>query len=668
MMGSIPSLRQCACRVARLSWSASLIAALFSSSSIALAVEPADLTDLALEDLLRVDVVSASRFSQSIAEAPATVTVIGEEELRQRNYHNLAEALVTVPGVYSSNDRGYTTLGVRGFNRPGDYGTRILLLTDGARRNDPLYDQALFGNEAPIEIDWVKRLEFVSGPASAVYGSNALFGTANAVMLNGGDVNGSRVTLEAGSQNSQRVGLVAGQRLEGDREWFFGFAAYKTDGANLYFPEYDNGVTDGHASGLDGEKYQKAYAKFRWGNWRLTGNFSSREKDIPTAWYETNFDESGTSTRDESHLIELRYDGDVVQGWQPSARVYSGAYRFDGNYQYAPNPNSKDRATADWFGSEFHLAYTNIPLHKLMFGVDAQWNNRVEQRYFEDEPRNVILDTNNPSHVVSLFAQDEWHFHPDWLLNLGLRYDKNGDYAAVTSPRVALIWQPTQRLSLKAMTGSAYRVPNSFERFYDDGGATQVANPDLQPEYITSNELAAAYRFGQSGRVGLSYYQNRMRDLIDQATDSSGILRFTNQDQIHAQGVELDAENTWSGGYRLRGSVAWQQSQRDDGSTLIDSPRLLGKLAFGVPIAYGWTASGELLGQSSRQGENGPVPGYGIVNLSVSSTPVARYGQFSLQIHNIGDRHYADPSSSYMLQQSIEQNGRLFNLRWTLAL
>ena len=70
---------------------------------------------------------------------------------------------------------------------------------------------ALFGNEAPIEVDWVKRLEFVAGPASAVYGSNALFGTVNTVMLNGADVDGYRVTLDGGSNDSGHVGLVAGK-------------------------------------------------------------------------------------------------------------------------------------------------------------------------------------------------------------------------------------------------------------------------------------------------------------------------------------------------------------------------------------------------------------------------------------------------------------------------
>ena len=645
-----------------------LAAALFSPLAMAASTDAANLADLALEDLLQVDVLSASRFSQSITEAPATVTVIGEDELRQRDYRHLAEALVTAPGVYSSNDRNYTMLGVRGFNRPGDYGSRILLLTDGARRNDPVFDQALFGNEAPVEMDWVKRLEFVAGPASAVYGSNALFGTVNAVMLGGGDINGSRLKLETGSNNSRRLSLVAGQKLDADREWFLGFSTYKSKGNDLYFAEFDKGTTDGHARGLDGENYEKAYAKLRWGNWRLTGNFSTRKKDVPSAWYATSFGEKGTWTRDQSSLIDLRYEGDEHAVWQPSFRVFAGRYRFDGAYRYTPEPDARDYAATNWIGSEFHLAYAGIPKHRLLFGIDTQQNTRVEQRYFELDPPTDILQTNNPSGLLSVFVQDEWRFSPDWLLNVGLRHDRNRDFAPVTSPRAALIWQATQRLSLKAMAGSAYRVPNAYERFYNDGGLSQAGNPGLQPENITSTELSAIYRLGQNGRLGVSLYQNQMRKLIDQATDSAGILSYSNDNQSHAYGVEIDAENQWSGGYRLRGSIAWQQSKLENGTPLVNSPRLMGKLVFGLPVAQGWTAAGEVLGFSSRRGDNGPVPGYGIVNLSLSSRPIAGLGQFSATLYNLGDRRYADPANNSLMQSAMPQDGRQFRLSWTLAL
>ena len=366
--------------------------------------------------------------------------------------------------------------------------------------------------------------------------------------------------------------------------------------------------------------------------------------------------------------LPLQLDSSNPEALSRALRIYNGSYRFDGDYNYDPDPNARDRARADWTGTEAQLTYTGIAQHKVVVGVDAQWNTRVEQQYYEVDSGDMILDTNDTSRTVGLYAQDEWRFHPQWLLNASLRYDKHSDFDAVTSPRAALIWQPTQRLTLKGIVGSSYRTPNAYERFYNDNGDSQNANPDLQPEEVAGVELAAAYRFGQSGRVGLSVYRNEITDLIDQVTDDAGVSTFINQDKVHARGVEVEAENRWAGGVSLRGSVAWQESEKDDGSELVDSPNWLGKVVLGVPIAFGWTASGEILGVAAREGDNGPVPGYGIVNLSVFSAPAARFGQFSLSIYNLGDKKYDDPTSNYMLHESIEQNGRQFRLRWTLPL
>ena len=635
-------------------------------SPAAMGAAATELSDLSLEELLKVEVVSASRYVQSVNEAPATVTVIEESELRQHGYRNVAEALVTVPGIYVSNDRNYTYLGVRGFNRPGDYGTRILLLTDGARRNDPLFDQALLGNESPIEIDWVKRIEFVSGPASSVYGPNALFGTANTIMLDGADVNGTRITLDAGTEKTKRLGVVAGQKPDGDRDWFVGFAAYASDGENLYFPEFDNGVTNGKARGLDGEQYQKLYAKYRVGNWRLTGNFSSRKKDLATAAWGTMFGASGTWTRDENSLVELRYEGNAADSWQSGFRIFTGSYRYDGNYRYETDPDSKDRASATWHGGEYRLSYTGIAGHRVIAGVDGQWNTKVEQVFYETNPKNIILDSNEPSHTTSVFLQDEWQFLPDWRLNVSLRHDKHSEFSGVTSPRAALIWQASQRLSLKAIVGSAYRFPNAYERFYSDGDVTQSANPDLKPEHIRGREVAASYSFGQGGRIGVSLYDNTIRDMIDPVTDSNGVSTYRNVDKVHARGIELSAENRWQESYRLRGSMAWQQSRLDDDSTLADSPKLLGKLIADAPLGRGWTASGELLGASSRKTIGTTVSGFGIVNMKIRSPAHPRLGPVSLAAYNLTDRTYHDPSNPSLIQRSIEQHGRQLLARWEI--
>lgn len=639
-----------------------------STQAAALWADAGELAQLSLDDLLRVEVQSATRYAQPLADSPASVTVIDQDELRDHSYRNLAEALSTVRGVYLSNDRNYSYLGVRGFNRPGDYNSRILLLTDGARRNDALYDQAQLGNEAPVEIDWVKRLEFVAGPSSAVYGANALFGSVNAVMLDGGDIQGTRLTADTGSGASQRLGLMAGQRVDSEHDWFFALSAYDARGNDLYFPEFAT-INQGWARGLDGENYQKAYAKYRFGNWRLSANLSSREKHLPNAPYQTAFNEPGTFTVDQHALLELSYDGPKSNDRQQQFRVFTGSYRYRGDYMLAGALDNRDTGHADWVGGDYRLIITTLPAHKLMLGLETQWNTVLEQRNFDLAPASTYLDSNHPSHTYGIFVQDEWRLSSQWLLNLGLRHDKHSDYAGITSPRAALIYQASEKATLKAMVGNAYRAPNAYERFYDDGGVLQKANPALQPERIRSVELAGDFRVGPGGRVGISLYRNDMRDMIDQVLDPlDGLQVFVNQSSTQTRGIELDAERRWPSGQRVRASLSRQWSSAADGSELGNSPQWLGKLVFAQPVAAGWTMAGEWMGLSARRALVGRVAGYGVLNLTLTSAPMAGLGEFTLGVYNVTDSLYHDPASSAFTQNALVQDGRQFRLSWTLRL
>ncbi len=628
----------------------------------------AELADLPLADLLRVEVRGASRYAQPLADAAATVTVLDGDELRTQGYRTLAEALASVRGVYVSNDRNYSYIGVRGFARPGDYNARVLLLTDGARRNDALFDQAQIGHDAPIELDWVKRLEFVSGPGSAIYGGNALFGVINAVMLDGGDVNGTRVSVDAGSAGSRRLGLVAGGRLPGEREWFVGAAVYDAQGRDLHFPEFAGEGHDGWVRGLDGEKYQKLHGKYREGPWRLSASFSSRDKAVPTAAFGTAFGEPGTRTLDQNALLDLAYDGERADGGRLQFRLYRGEFRYNGDYRYSGPLDNRDESRARWYGAEYRLSGRAGEAHEWMVGAEAQRNARLWQRNHDVAPAALLLDGDHPASSAGVFVQDSWRFHPRWLLNASLRYDRHSDYAGIASPRLALIHQPTPELTLKAMLDRAYRPPNAYERFYDDGGVLQKANPGLRPERVRAAELAAEFRLGARGRSGISVYRNEVRDLIEQVTDSDGLEVFTNRPRVRLEGVEVEAENRWENGVRVRGSLAWQRARADDGSPLSNAPRRLGALVFSAPLGGGWTVAGQWQGLSSRLARSSTVGGHGIVNLVFSSRALPGLGAWSVGIHNLGDRRYRDPVSAAHLQDAIAQDGREFRVRWTLAL
>ena len=628
-----------------------------------------ELAEMSLEDLMHVEVQGASRFLQPLADSPASVVVIDRKELSDQGYRNVAEALSSLPGIYVSNDRSYSYLGVRGFSRPGDYNSRVLLLTDGARRNDALYEQAHIGNESPVEIDWVKRLEFVYGPAYAIYGANALYGIANAVMLEGGDVDGARLTADAASGRGSRLGLVAGRKVDTDLEWFFGLTAYSARGKDLYFPAFDNGATDGWARGLDGEKYQKAYAKLRLGNWRLTGNLSWREKSLPNAPYETMFGIPGTRILDQHALFEVAYDGLLANGWQQQFRAFQGGYRYVGDYHYAGQRINRDQGHAQWMGGDYRLSKTVLETHKLMWGVEGQWNRQLDQKITDLSAATNSLDSQQPSRVWGVFVQDEWRLHEHWLLNMGVRHDQHSDFASFISPRVALIYQPDSATTLKAMAGSAYRAPNAYERFYSDRGASQKANPALLPEHIRSTELAADFRVGQGGRLGVSVYRNHIRNMIDQVQDpTDGFYLFTNQSQVQSHGIEFSAERRWVSGHRLRGSVTRQQSRLADGSELGSSPHLVGKLVWSAPLASGWVFAGQWQGLSSRRSLSSRVPGAGVVNLTVTSPGLGGLGELVLGVYNLGNRNYFDPASSAFSQDALAQDDRQLRLRWILPL
>ncbi|MDP1610179.1 MAG: TonB-dependent receptor [Sulfuritalea sp.] len=628
-----------------------------------------DVSGMNLEDLLRVEVQGASRYAQPLAEAPSSATVIPAADIRRFGFRDIGEALQSARGVYTSNDRVYSYLGVRGFSRPGDYNSRILLLVDGARSNDPIYDQAMVGNDAPVDIDWIKRLEFVPGPSSASYGGNALFGIVNAVLLwTGADLNGSRVSFDVGDGRGGRASVLSGGRTAGGFDWVAGLSAYGRRGDDLYFAEYDApGVGDGVAHRRDGERYLKAMFKGSWENWRGSATFSQRRKNVPTAYFSTDFDAPGNFVRDTGFHLDIARTSTLAEFLDQQLRVHLGRYAYDGDYPIAGVIN-RDETRADWWSAEWQLTWTGWRDHRLLGGIEARNYERLEQRNFDVSPRLVNLDDRHRGRTAGLFVQDEWRFASSWLANVGLRLDSQTNAPTLVSPRAALIWHPRDELTLKLMSGSAFRAPNDYERLYGDNGTSQKGNPDLRPERIRSREAALEYTPTPTLRLGLGHYQYTLRDLIDQETDpADGLLVFRNRDSLSARGWETDVEKTFGSGWRIRGSLAWQSIDQPGGEA-VNSPRRLGKLLVDGPItALGATLGINLQAVGPRRSVLGGVAGYVTGNAVLRQVQQRGHGLWSLGIYNLADKRYRDPLGSEVAPiDSLERDGRQWRLRWEL--
>jgi outer membrane receptor protein involved in Fe transport len=178
----------------------------------------ADLTRLSIEELLDVEVYSASKFVQKITEAPSAVTIITAADIKTYGYRTLADVLRSVRGMDVSYDRTYSYLGVRGSGRAGDYNSRVLLLLDGFRLNDPVYDQASIGTEGVVDVDLIERIEIVRGPGSSIYGSNAVLGVINIITKRGRDLDGLEVSGELASFGTDKERVSYGKRHENGAE------------------------------------------------------------------------------------------------------------------------------------------------------------------------------------------------------------------------------------------------------------------------------------------------------------------------------------------------------------------------------------------------------------------------------------------------------------------
>ena len=133
------------------------------------------------------------------------MTIVTAEDIRTFGWRTLAEALTSVRGFYTTNDRNYTYVGVRGFGRPSDYNNRVLVLVNGHRFNDNVYDQALVGNEFPIDLALVERIEIIRGPGSALYGTSAFFAVINVVAASGRRGRRQRVERRGGQLRHDRA-------------------------------------------------------------------------------------------------------------------------------------------------------------------------------------------------------------------------------------------------------------------------------------------------------------------------------------------------------------------------------------------------------------------------------------------------------------------------------
>ncbi len=641
--------------------------ALCVGGSWAAAAAQTDLASVPLDALLDLEVSGASKFSLRVSESPTSATVITAEQIRALGFRTLADVLRSVRGVVVSSDRTYSYLGVRGFSTPGDLNTRVLLLIDGNRVNDTIYDQAFLGSEFPLDIDLVEQVEFIPGQGSAVHGANALFGVINVVTRKPGLRSSNEASVALGSGGARQLRVTTSRVFSSDSSLLLSATAGRMTGTDAYFPAFDTPATNnGISHHTDHERGRQLYAKYERGELSGTLIHADRTKGL-SGLPDYVFNDPRNLYRDTETLADLSWQRrvDALNRWK--LRLYTGSYSFRGDFivDYPPVTLNRDIGESRWWGVETLLLTERYERHKVVVGADLQYSPHRDQANVDVDPPVTYQDDRRSGRRYALFVEDQWALSPRLSLTAGLRFDHVYDSKSQFSPRIAVVGRPRDGVVLKYVHGAAFRPANAYESYYTiPGPAGYKANPALQPERVRGDEVVLELRPTAASRWTLSAYVNRASNLIAQVIDpADGLLVFNNVGSLRARGVEVEAEHVWQNGVQLRANAS-VQSVDDSSGQGIDArnAQRLGKLIAVLPVRPGWTLGVESIAVSER----GVAPGYGLTNLNLASTALLRNTVISLGVYDVFDRQPDDLGSGSVLQPTSPQDGRSVRLKLDL--
>jgi iron complex outermembrane receptor protein len=233
------------------------------------------------------------------------------------------------------------------------------------------------------------------------------------------------------------------------------------------------------------------------------------------------------------------------------------------------------------------------------------------------------------------------------------------------SPRLAAIYSVRAGTTAKLLYGRAFRNPSAYESFYSFPDF-QIGNPDLRPERIRTTEAIIEHEARPGLKLTGLAFSSTIDGLIQQLADpETGLLQFRNQPAFDTRGFELEAEQRYTSGHKIRTSYTNQSV--DAAAGLTNAPRHLAKLNVSGPLFIERLTGGfELQYTSERSTSAGTVGGFAVANLTLRYRARAQPFELSASMYNLFDRRYADPVApdpAVPARSVVEQEHRVFRLQ-----
>lgn len=473
-------------------------------TATSLAVSGAAIADTQLEAPIKTVektfeavVVSASGHEQSRLDAPASISVISREELKNHAYKDLTDALKGMAGVTISNGGARQDISMRGL--PADY---TAILVDGKKQSGRESQPSSSGG---FEQDWlppleaIERIEIVRGPMSTLYGSDAMGGIINVITRKDYQEWQGNLRAEALIQDNDK----SGNHYQGQLHL-----------SGPVIKDLLSASVSGYYQEREEDTVERGYSEKTLDNYRGTLHITPTKQDQISLEVNKQTQER-VSTSGQS--LPSRSNSSKTNNHRKATSLsHSGSYNWATGTSFIQEEQVENKGREITIKNLSANTQWTIPVNNHIATIGASFDRETL-----DDASTGAEETSISNEQWSIFSEDEWLIAQNFALTIGLRLDDNEQFNKHLSPRAYGVWSMTESLTLKSGVSTGYRAPElremSSKWIQESRGGDIYGNPDLDPETSVNTELGLYYSNGSTISSSFTLFHNDFNDKIDLA-------------------------------------------------------------------------------------------------------------------------------------------------------
>lgn len=557
------------CHVLQIAKSLRASLLLLPLTSIVWAADP-QLYGLSLSELTRVKVTTSTLHDETLESVPSSLSVYTRQDIRRLGLKNLNELINLVPGYQGSRSDDSTlsySVSSRG-RRVGSSGREILVLINGQRlNNDWTGGAGQHTNLIPIEN--IERVEFVRGPGSSLYGSNAMMGVINIITRSGREAK-----MEVGADQFRHASVQWSAEGDPGRIEVYGRDS-RSDGEHLQlfepFPQTD---TPTWIDSSDPYRANDVFLRAKTGDFSLQAMTLARDAE---QYYVAGYVDDGSNSYDtRADFFNVEWTRALSSSLTLEGQIFHSRHELavDSALQLSPYLLLEGVVNERSNGTRW-LLKQSAPQQTWLLGWEWRNPDLVDTSYQVGPPAMPLMSQRNQSpeddrYIRGTFGQYQQSLTSHLEMTLGLRHDSYSDVGDHVSPRLGLVQAIDNSNVLKALFSEAFRAPSRIETSVIS--PEYESNPKLAPETASTGELVWLH-FVEQGYFSATAFHTRIDDAIIE-TVTPELKRTWVNGEMRMSGLETEWHYQWNRQWQSR--LALTRLLTHEGDVNHDADNLLG--------------------------------------------------------------------------------------------